>query len=174
MKRTRLAYLLQHDLNLFAYHLPLDCHQHLGNNAQLAKHMQWQVRDQHRAGGCAGLLWEGLLATEMSATELTQQLQNTLGRTPLHIAGHERDIKHIAWCTGAAQGFIEQAAMLGVDAFISGEASEQTTHVAREYGIDYFAIGHHASERYGIQALGAHLAEEFSLQHHCVDIANPV
>jgi putative NIF3 family GTP cyclohydrolase 1 type 2 len=104
---------------------------------------------------------------------LANHIGVALAREPLHIAGHTGPIEHLAWCTGGAQGYIAEAASLGVDAYLSGEVSEHTTHQARELGLDYFALGHHASERYGVQALGEHLSERFALKYRFIDIANP-
>ena len=173
-KQRRLKALLAHDVNLLAYHLPLDVHAELGNNAQLAQLMGWQIRGGLEPGNPRSVGLHGELANSCSGSELALQLDQVLERAPLHIAGHERPIKRIAWCTGAAQGYIDKAIALGVDAFISGEISEPTVHAARENGIDYFAAGHHATERCGVRALGAHLAERFGLEYAFIDIDNPV
>ncbi|MEH6551406.1 MAG: Nif3-like dinuclear metal center hexameric protein [Pseudomonadales bacterium] len=172
MKRSRLRSLLANDINLFAYHLPLDYHAELGNNQQLAKQLGFSVDGVlGDAKQPAGLI--GSLQSPVTGTQLSRIVAERLGREPLHIPA-EREIRRIAWCTGAAQGFIEQAVAAGVDAFLTGEASEPTVHIARESGIHFFAAGHHATERYGIQALGEKLADEFGLQHRFVDIDNPV
>jgi len=117
---------------------------------------------------------QGELSEAVSGAELAQQLNIALGREPLFISGHSRPVKRIAWCTGAAQGYIEKAVALGVDAFITGEVSEPTIHIARECGINFYAAGHHATERYGVKALGEHLGEHFGLEHEFIDIDNPV
>ncbi len=173
-KQRRLKALLAHDLNLLAYHLPLDVHAELGNNAQLAQLMGWQISGGLEPGNPRSVGLHGELAHACSGAELALQLDLVLERAPLHIAGHDRPIKRIAWCTGAAQGYIDKAIALGVDAFVSGEISEPTVHAARENGIDYFAAGHHATERCGVRALGAHLAERFGLDYAFIDIDNPV
>jgi len=174
MKGRRARALLRSGTALVAYHLPLDAHPELGNNRQLAGVLGLcEARPTDR---CGGLLWRGRLARPLAAAELTVQIAAALGRTPQHIPGRTlrpAAIEQVAWCTGAAQGYIEEAAGLGVDAYLSGEISEQTTHQARELGIDYFALGHHASERYGVRALGEHLAERFALEHRFIDIDNP-
>ncbi|MCW4151640.1 Nif3-like dinuclear metal center hexameric protein [Halomonas sp. 18H] len=174
MKRQRLATLLGHDINLLAYHLPLDAHATLGNNARLADRLGFEV------SGCLdgelgqGLLWHGSLTTPMTATDLAQHVGERLAREPLLIESpRASDIRRVAWCTGGAQDMIIQAAEAGADAFISGEISERTTHLAREMGIHYLAAGHHATERYGVQALGEWLAEGFGVEHRFVDIDNP-
>lgn len=171
MKQRRLKALLAADINLLAYHLPLDAHPRLGNNARLAELLGLRAEGGF-GGGDIGQY--GCLAAAMSGEAFAGLLAQKLGRTPLHIAGGNHQIRRIAWCTGAAQGYIEQAAELGVDAYLSGEVSEQTVHVAREVGIHFFAAGHHATERYGVQALGAHLAGEFGLNFEFVDVDNPV
>ncbi|ACL71840.1 Nif3-like dinuclear metal center hexameric protein [Thioalkalivibrio sulfidiphilus] len=172
MKRERLRLLLAHDVSLLAYHLPLDAHPELGNNAQLARRLDFQVEGVLREDGI-GLT--GRPAAPMDGQTLADHLAERLGRAPLWIpGGADRPIERIGWCTGAAQGFIEQAAALGLDAYVSGEISEQTVHVAREAGIHYFAAGHHATERDGARALGERLAGVFKLQHVFIDIENPV
>ncbi|SDU21989.1 Nif3-like dinuclear metal center hexameric protein [Halopseudomonas salegens] len=173
-KQRRLKALLGHELNLLAYHLPLDVHAEVGNNTQLARLMGWQISGGLEPGNPRSVGLHGELLHACSGAELALQLDQVLERSPLHIAGHDRPIKRIAWCTGAAQGYIDKAIALGVDAFVSGEISEPTVHAARENGIDYFAAGHHATERYGVRALGEHLAERFGLQHVFIDIDNPV
>ena len=174
LKYQRLKTLLTRDINLFAYHLPLDAHAELGNNAQLAKILDLEVDGRISGPGEPAIGLCGCLKVAQSLSEFSSFIANRLGREPTTIAGHNRDINTLGWCTGAAQGYIQQAAELGLDAFISGEASEQTTHLARELGIHYIAAGHHATERYGAKALGEHLAEHFDLQHHFIDIDNPV
>lgn len=171
MKKRRLQTLLQHDINLFGYHLPLDCHPELGNNRQLGELLGLQP--QLKAVYLDNLLMQGDLATPLAASALMERIEQRLGRQVIHCSGHARPIRSVAWCTGGGQRFIDQAAALGVDAFISGEISEPTVHSARELGIDYFALGHHATERYGIQALGEHLAQQFALQHQFIEIDNP-
>lgn len=173
MKRQRLQTLLQADMSLLAYHLPLDAHPVFGNNAQLGEQLGFTTEGQFgQAEPAIGLY--GHLAEPMSASALAKHIESVLQRAPLHIAGGASVIHNIAWCSGAAQSYIEQALSLGVDAFLSGEISEQTVHIAHEAGIHYFAAGHHATERYGVQSLGQHLAEHFGLEHEFVDVPNPV
>ncbi len=172
MKGRRIRALIENNINLVAYHLPLDAHLVVGNNAQLAKRMRWQNArpvDENDA-----LLWQVELPGAENACSLSQALSGALGRDPLHIPGGPIEFRKIGWCTGAAQSYIEQAAKLGLQAFISGEISENTTHAARELGIHYFAAGHHATERYGVQALGQLLAEKFAISHEFIEISNPV
>ncbi|KTC85598.1 MULTISPECIES: Nif3-like dinuclear metal center hexameric protein [Legionella] len=173
-KRERIAKLINHDLNLFAYHLPLDCHTELGNNACLAKLFNLESINQHQVGKTANLLWSGSFAKPISAEDFATLIKEKLQRSPLHVSGTEKPIHRLAWCSGAAQDFIEQADALGVDAYLSGEISERTYYQAKELGIHYFACGHHATERYGIQALGNHLANKYSLEHYFIDSSNPV
>ena len=173
-RKARLQALLQHDINLIAYHLPLDAHPELGNNAQLAKRLDWRVDGRF---GEQDLGWFGGPSMPTTLAELTQTITTQLQRAPLVIdgtAGGERLINRIAWCSGGAQNFFEPAMALGVDAFLTGEISEQNVHLARESGVAYIAAGHHATERYGVQALAAHLAERFGLDCEYVDIDNPV
>ena len=169
---ARLKLLMEHDINLLAYHLPLDLHPQLGNNAQLAKTMRWSVVG---AKGADGLIWQGKPnSSQKTLGQLARSIGGRLGRDPLVIGDLDLPIKTIAWCTGAAQSYINEAVSMKVDAYISGEISEPTVHIAREMGIAYIAAGHHATERYGIQALGEHLAKKFGLTHTFIDIPNPV
>jgi dinuclear metal center YbgI/SA1388 family protein len=170
-RRTRLKTLLEHDINLLAYHLPLDAHAELGNNAQLARVMGWSVQGRF-AEQDIGFL--GALPDTATAAELAARLGARLGRAPLLVGEASRPVRRIAWCSGGAQGRFEQAIAAGADVYVSGEISESTVHLARESGVPYIAAGHHATERYGVQALGAHLAERFGLHCRFVDIDNPV
>ncbi len=171
MLRQRAGLLLQHNISLLAYHLPLDAHPVLGNNAMLGKQLGFEAAAPASDGG---LVWTGCLPQPASANELAAHLERILGRVPLHFGEGAASIHRVAWCTGAAQGYLKQAAGLGVDAYITGEASEQTVHEARELGIHCFAAGHHATERYGVQALGAELAQRLGVQHQFLDCDNPV
>ncbi len=171
MKARRIKKLFVNGLSLMAYHLPLDAHPTLGNNACLAQRLRF---DNSAPLMPKSLIWATELSQPANACSLAQTINGALGREPLHIAGGPIEFKRIAWCTGAAQSYLEKAAAQGMQAFISGEISENTVHTARELGIHYFAAGHHATERYGVQALGAHLAEQFDLQHEFVEISNPV
>lgn len=171
MKGRRVRALVGSGMSLLAYHLPLDAHPELGNNRQLAAVLG--IADPRPAPDGVPV-WQGRLERPASAAELTVSIAAALRRAPLHVRGHDRPIRTIAWCTGAAQAFIAEAAALGVDAYLSGEVSEQTTHQARELGIDYFAAGHHATERYGVNALGEHLARRFGVGHRFLEVDNPV
>ena len=172
MKKRRITTLVNNDINLLAYHLPLDAHLELGNNAQLAAKLGLSVEGVASIEG-QDLLFHGLTSAPMSGLEFAHHIASRLDRAPLHIES-DRAVSKVAWCTGGAQGYIEQAIELGVDAYITGEASEQTTHIAREAGIHFYAAGHHATERYGVLALGRFLAERFKLDFEFVDIDNPV
>ncbi len=171
MKRNRLAFLLEKNLNLLAYHLPLDAHPEYGNNVQLGKILGLTAESY---AGETNLVAYANLNTPVSLESFCSNLSIKLGRMPMIIGDQDRLIKRVAWCTGAAQGYIDVAAELGADVYISGEISEQTTHQAIEMGIAYVSAGHHATERYGVQALGKHLAEKFNLEHTFLDIENPV
>ncbi|CAM3898574.1 type 2 GTP cyclohydrolase I [Rahnella bruchi] len=169
MKRNRLKTLLVSDTNLYGYHLPLDAHPELGNNAQLAKLFGISV-----LGEVMPLVPYGELEKPLTGEELRQRIEVTLDRNVLHSSqGGPAEIRRVAWCSGGGQGFIQQAAEFGVDAFISGEVSEQTIHIAREMGIHFYAAGHHATERYGVKALGEWLAAEHGLDVMFIDIDNP-
>ncbi len=169
IKRARLKTLLAHDLNLVAFHLPLDDHPEFGNNRQLAR-----VLGLHQAEPLDGLVWHGRLPESLSPEAFARHIGATLDREPLHVGVGRDFIERVGWCTGAAQGYIDKALAAGLDAFISGEISEPTTHTAREAGIHYYAAGHHATERYGVQALGNALADRFGIEHRFIDRDNPV
>jgi len=173
MKRRRLATLLAHDISLIAYHLPLDAHPTLGNNARLAAVLGLEITGDLERGVPRSVGFTGRLAQPMTGAAFAEHLAQRLGRAPLHVPGTSGEITTIAWCTGGAQHHIEQAAELGVDAYLTGEVSEPTVHVARETGLHFYAAGHHATERYGVQAVGDHLATERGLHHHFIDIDNP-
>jgi dinuclear metal center YbgI/SA1388 family protein len=175
MKQRRLATLLRHETSLIAYHLPLDAHPEFGNNAQLARVLGLSVTGTTGGNGRSpGLVMLGEPAVPVAGEEFAARLAARLGREPLYVAGGDAPIRRLAWCTGGAQSYIEIALNAGADAFLTGEASEQTVHVARENGLHFFAAGHHATERYGVQALGGHLARQFALLFTFVDIDNPV
>ncbi|TXH70378.1 MAG: Nif3-like dinuclear metal center hexameric protein [Thiothrix sp.] len=170
MHQRRLASLLKNDLNLFAYHLPLDAHPELGNNAQLAKRLGLIVETTLNEQGIGNV---GVLAEPTSLETFSLKIEQVLQRKPLTVAGGDHLIQRIAWCTGGAQGYIQDALGFGVDAYLSGEISEHTTHSARENHVHYIAAGHHATERYGVQALGEHLTERFGVECKFVEIDNP-
>ncbi|HAS6189204.1 TPA: Nif3-like dinuclear metal center hexameric protein [Vibrio vulnificus] len=175
MKGKRVRTLIKNDLNLFAYHLPLDIHPELGNNAELARLLEIKVE-----GGLEGhpqsVAMFGRLKQPLTGTEFSQIIASELNREPLHIAPENRHkmIETVGWCTGGGQDYIELAAQHGLDAFISGEISERTTYSARELDIHYYAAGHHATERYGIKALGKWLVQQHQLDVEFIDIDNPV
>ncbi|WP_349572086.1 Nif3-like dinuclear metal center hexameric protein [Azotobacter salinestris] len=172
-KRRRLHTLLNNDISLLAYHLPLDVHPEVGNNVQLGRRLGLQVEGPLEPGNPRSVGLIGCLAAPVAAQEFARQVHLALDRQPLLIEA-DRPIHRIAWCTGAAQGYIEQAIAAGVDAYLTGEVSEATVHSARESGISFLAAGHHATERYGVQALGEYLARIFGIEHLFVDCANPV
>ncbi|MEY3121895.1 MAG: hypothetical protein RI993_720 [Pseudomonadota bacterium] len=171
IKRQRIAALITHDINLLAYHLPLDAHIELGNNAQLAKKLNIAVEGSF---GEQALALQGSFETPLTLGELNTELTQLLARQPLIIGDLSKSIRRIAWCSGAAQDMFEAATNLEIDAYLTGEISEQNVHTARETGIAFISAGHHATERYGIQALGKHIAEQFNLCHYFVDVENPV
>ena len=175
MKGKRIRTLIKNDINLLGYHLPLDIHPELGNNAKLAELLEIEVE-----GGLEGhpqsVAMFGKLKTPMTGEEFAVKIDQALNRKPLHIApeNQNKTITTVGWCTGGGQDYIELAASQGIDAFISGEISERTTYSAREQDIHYFAAGHHATERYGVKALGEWLAKEHGLDVEFIDIDNPV
>jgi len=160
-------------INLLAYHLPLDAHPLYGNNAKLAEILEFDIAGSFPSGSDAVGMY-GTLKTPMSAADFSEKISSTLGREPLHIGENSEQIHTIAWCSGAAQNYIEAAFELGVDAYLTGEISEQTVHIARENGLHFYAAGHHATERYGVKAFGEHLASHFGLNHQFIDISSPV
>ncbi len=172
-RRRRLKSLLANDLNLYAYHLPLDMHPELGNNAQLALRLGLVRQEQF---GENELGWLGQADDPQLRTvgDLAARIEQRLGRAPLLIGDPQQPAGRIGWCTGAAQGFLDDAIAAGANTYLSGEISEQTVHLARESGVAYLACGHHATERYGVQALGEHLADRFGIRHRFIDIDNPV
>lgn len=170
-RKQRLARLLAHDMSLFAYHLPLDAHPTLGNNAQLAKRLGWTITGRFAEQEIG---FVGVPPAPTSGGELVRRLQQVLGRAPMLIGDSARKVTRIAWCSGGAQDYFEAALATGADVFVSGEISEQTVHLARETGMGFIAAGHHATERYGVMALAAHLAEKFGIDCEFVDIDNPV
>jgi dinuclear metal center YbgI/SA1388 family protein len=171
IKKRRVAHLLKHDVSLLAYHLPLDAHPEFGNNAQLAEMLGFV--EQGRFGE-QDIAMHGVLAQPQTLQQLTKLIQLALQRAPQVIGHANPNIARIAWCSGGGQGYFEQAVALGVDAFLTGEISEQNVHVAQETGVVFIAAGHHATERYGVQALGEHLAERFGLEHRFFDQDIPV
>ncbi|RKF13770.1 Nif3-like dinuclear metal center hexameric protein [Alginatibacterium sediminis] len=174
MKRKRIQSLLTNEINLLAYHLPLDIHPELGNNAQLAQRLGIELKRGLEPWDKRSVAMVGQFEEAIAPETLSTRIETVLGRKPLHISGGNRVIKKVGICTGGGQSYIQLAAEQGLDAFISGEISENTVHTAREMGIDYFAAGHHATERYGVQALGHWLSENYKLDVEFVDIDNPV
>jgi len=168
--KQRLELLLAHQISLFAYHLPLDAHPELGNNAQLGERLG--LRADARFGE-QDLGFIGSLAAPTTLEALEDGIGTSLQRDPLVVAGDGRALRRVAWCTGGAQGYFEAAIAAGADAFITGEISEPQAHYARETGVAFIACGHHASERYGAPALAAHVAQTFGLAHRFIDVDNP-
>jgi dinuclear metal center YbgI/SA1388 family protein len=170
-RRKRVKFLLEHDLNLIAYHLPLDAHPELGNNAQLAVKLDFTVDGWF---GEQQIAAHGHLSQPSTLAALCSHVERKLSRKPLLIGEPQREVERIGWCSGAAQDYLALAIEQGVDVFLTGEVSEQTVHLARESGVAFIAAGHHATERYGVQALGEAVARQFGIRHQFVDIENPV
>lgn len=177
-KRERLALALRHNLNVFAYHLPLDAHVALGNNAQLGRVLGLEPEldedGNPRRCGPDNLVWLGRCPGGKTLEELGSDICNALQRRPLLVGNPQQKIQRIAWCTGGAQSMMEAAVAEGVDAYLTGEASEPTFHLAQETGTAFIGAGHHATERYGVQALGRAIADAFPIQVDFVDIDNPI
>jgi dinuclear metal center YbgI/SA1388 family protein len=171
MKRRRISLLMSHDISLFAYHLPLDAHPEMGNNSQLGNKLGFVEAGRF---GEQNIAIYGSPSQVVSLRELGSSLERILSRRPLVIGDETKPIRRVAWCTGAAQGYFNEAIRLGVDVFITGEISEQTVHAARESGVAFISAGHHATERYGVQALGEHIGQKFDIDHQFIDIGNPV
>ncbi len=171
MRKRRINTLLSNDISLLAYHLPLDAHPEYGNNAGLAAKLGLESTGALNQEGIGQV---GKLKNSSSAQDFARHIEQVLEREPTLISGGDRPVRSVAWCTGAAQSYFEQAIEKGVDAYISGEISEQTVHLARENGVHYIAAGHHATERYGVQLLGEHLAQKYTLGYEFIDIDNPI
>lgn len=171
IKRARIATLLTADMNLFAYHLPLDFHQELGNNVQLGNKLGFIETNRF---GEQDIAAHGKLIKPVRLGELGSNIAANLSRNPMIIGNIDKPIHRVAWCTGAAQNYFDEAISLGVDVFITGEISEQNVHSARESGVAFIAAGHHATERYGILALGEHIAQKFDIKHQFIDVDSPV
>ncbi|MBO3275038.1 Nif3-like dinuclear metal center hexameric protein [Pseudomonas schmalbachii] len=172
MRQRRLKTLLSHDISLLAYHLPLDLHPEVGNNVQLARQLGLTVEEPLEPGNPRSIVLVGTLAEPMQPGDFASHVRDRLDREPLLVEG-SRPIRRIAWCTGGAQGYIDQAIAAGVDAYLTGEVSEQTVHSARENDVTFIAAGHHATERYGVQALGEYLSGHFGIEHIFIDCPNP-
>ena len=171
MKRRRIALLLANDVSLFAYHLPLDAHPEIGNNIQLGNKLG--LIEAGRFGE-QNIAMYGNSSKEITLRELGVNLEKVLLRRPLIIGDEGKLIRRVAWCTGAAQNYFDDAIRLGVDAFITGEISERIVHASRESGVAFISAGHHATERYGVQKLGENIAKKFGIEHQFIDIDNPV
>jgi len=168
--KQRIARLLAHDINLYAYHLPLDAHAEFGNNAQFGARLG--INADARFGE-QSLGFIGTLSLPLSLADLAGRCQQLTGRLTTSLDGDGRALTRVAWCTGGAQSYFEPAIAAGADVFITGEISEPQAHLARETGTAFIAVGHHASERYGVQALGSHLAATFGIEHRHIEIDNP-
>ena len=174
IKGRKIKRLMQHDISLLAYHLPLDAHPKVGNNVQLNQFFNTQIKGDFYSYQGKSIALYGDLEQAVTIDQLVKKLANDLQRKPLLLRGDERKIQRIAWCSGGAQGGFDEAIEQGADVYISGEVSESTFHLAQESGVHYLAAGHHATERYGVQALSRHLAEQFLIEYEFVDVINPV
>ncbi|MGB1297966.1 MAG: Nif3-like dinuclear metal center hexameric protein [Psychrobium sp.] len=173
LKKNRIKSLLMADINLIAYHLPLDIHPTLGNNAQLAQRFGISNIQGLESGNPVSVAVKGEFSTPITVAELGRRIGQSLTRDVLVEGKADKEVRTVAWCSGGGQSFIEMAGEQGIDAFISGEVSEQTIHLAREYDIAFFAAGHHATERYGAKALGEFVADNLDVDVEFIDIDNP-
>ncbi len=173
MKKKRVQTLLANDLSLFAFHLPLDAHPELGNNAQLGKLLNLNITDCIGRAGDLALVMIGELNEPLGYAQFADLLALKLNRPATGVQAGAKQIRKVAWCTGAAQNYFDIAVNAGVDAFVTGEISEPSAHIARETGVHFFAAGHHATERYGVQAVGNYLSSKFAIDHEFIDIDNP-
>lgn len=171
IKKRRIAHLLQHDVSLLAYHLPLDAHPIWGNNAQLGRQLGFIEEGRF---GEQDIACHGRLSKPQTLADLKRGIAERLQREPQVIGDLRGDIARVAWCSGGGQGYFEQAISLGVDVFVTGEVSEQCFHLVQETGAAFIAAGHHATERYGIQILGEHLSAHFGVEHRFFDQENPI
>lgn len=174
MKKSRIAKLMKNDISLIAYHLPIDVHSELGNNAQLGTLMELSNIRAAEEFAPEGIVMRGEYSQEKPLADVVNTISQALQREPLVSDARNKNVKTVAWCTGGGQSYIDEVVGLDVDLFVTGEASEQTIHSSREQGIDFVAAGHHATERYGVKSVGEHLANKFGLDVHFIDIHNPV
>jgi dinuclear metal center YbgI/SA1388 family protein len=170
VKKNRIKFLLENNINLIAYHLPLDIHHDFGNNRQLADRLGFKVSPSLQP---QSLIWYGELNSQMNIDDLRNHISTCLERDPLIISDAKKPIRTIAWCTGAAQGYFDEAIALNVDAYLSGEISENTVHLAKESGVAYISAGHYATERFGVMALAEHLKEKFNIRYEFIEVDNP-
>lgn len=173
IKRKRLSAFIKEDLNLLAYHLPLDAHADFGNNASMAKRLGVNVSHILPWNRQQNLLWMGEYSNVVSPDEFFEKLKSIYGKQVIHVPVARKSIQKVAWCTGGAQDVMEEAIEHSIDAFVTGEFSERTYHLAKESNVHFFAVGHHASEKDGIYFLGEHLSKQFGIQHFFIDEPNP-
>ena len=175
IKRNRIAKILANNLNLISYHLPLDLAPKYGNNYKIAEKLSWDITTRFDMLGIENLGFYSELNIVLEPQHLQVNLANVFGQDPMYIPAYtQKPITAVAWCSGAAEDGIERAKEMGADAYISGEISERTYHLAKELDIAYFMVGHHASERFGVAALGEHLATRYNIKHEFIDITNPI
>jgi|TARA_E500000081_G_scaffold47132_1_gene50648 dinuclear metal center YbgI/SA1388 family protein len=173
MRARRIKTLLTADINLFAYHLPLDCHPTLGNNAGLGQAMGLTEFGSINPNDKSHPVFQGSFVKAQTLTQIAEGLRGELQREVIMVGSGDTAVTSVVWCTGGGQNYIDEAADAGADLFVTGEISEQTVHVARERGIAFIAAGHHATERYGVRRLGSWIADHYGVQHHFIDIDSP-
>ncbi|CAL4322821.1 Nif3-like dinuclear metal center hexameric protein [Buchnera aphidicola] len=169
MKRNRLKTILSNNINLYSWHLPLDAHPQLGNNVQIAKKLDISIK-----GNITPYVFWGILKEHINIFDFSKKIEEKFKRKPTYICKNtSKNISRLAWCSGKGQNFIKQAYDFGVDTFLTGEISEETTHIAKELGINFFSMGHHATEKDGIKSLGEWLHNKYDLDVNFIDIENP-
>lgn len=173
IKKNRLSSIIKQELNLLAYHLPLDAHLDFGNNASMAKRLEIKVSQVLPWNRHENLLWIGDYQSSLSQDEFFKKLKTLYGPQVINVSVPKKAIRRVAWCTGGAQDVMEEAIQYSIDAFVTGEYSERTYHLAKESNVHFYAVGHHASEKDGIFFLGEHLAYQFGFQHYFIDEPNP-
>ena len=173
-KYKKIALLIKHNINLFAYHLPLDAHPLVGNNAMIGKLLGLEELSSYNLGKIPGLLWQGILPQALNINELQIKLKNLFNNNIIHLGDKKHLVQKLAWCSGAAQNYFMDPRALNADAYLTGEVSERNYYEALETKRSFFACGHHATEKFGVQALGEHLKQKFDIEHHFYDSKNPV
>lgn len=169
MKKKRIKKLLCNNINLYSYHLPLDAHPIVGNNAQLGN-----LINIKKISYICPILPIGQLDKSIKPKKFRKKLQKKFKKKPFYIENKEKKIKKIAWCTGSGQNLLEKAAQAGADAFVTGEVSEKIFHIAKEMNINFYSLGHHTTEIYGIQALGEWLKKKYGFLVNFINIFNPI
>ena len=174
MRGKRIKSLIQHDISLVGYHLPLDSHPTIGNNAAIADLLELehiQALDPNERNPIGNI---GYLKSAMSPEVFKQFASEKLGFDAIHLPADKTSIQKVGFCTGGAQDYIKKAADQDCDAYISGEVSERTFYEAQELNVHYYACGHHATEKYGVQRLAKAISEQFNIEYSYFELNNPI